>query len=72
MGIHNKSRGGKMLMDGMSINEDKLLGISSMEDDLDLMNEIAFDDPNQVVLHKADQSHSITSSPLIFRLPGSF
>lgn len=51
MGIHNKSRGGKMLMDGMSINEDKL-GISSMEDDLDLMNEIAFDDPNQVVLHK--------------------
>lgn len=46
MGIHNKSRG-KALMD----NDDKL-GISSLEDDMEIMHEIAIDDPNQVVLHK--------------------
>jgi hypothetical protein len=46
MGMHNKSRG-KTLLDG-----DDTLAISSVEDDLDLMHEIAIDDPNQVVLHK--------------------
>lgn len=46
MGMHNKSRG-KALLDG-----DDKLAISSVEDDLDLMHEIAIDDPNQVVLHK--------------------
>ena len=46
MGMHNKSRG-KTLLDG-----DDKLAISSVEDDLDLMHEIAIDDPNQVVLHK--------------------
>jgi len=50
MGIHNKSRNGKMILDGMA-TEDKL-GISQLEEDLELMHEIAIDDPNQVVLHK--------------------
>ena len=46
MGMHNKARG-KMLMDG-----DEKLGISSMDEELEIMHEIAIDDPNQVVLHK--------------------
>lgn len=46
MGIHNKSRG-KTILDG-----DDKLAISSMEDDMEIMHEIAIDDPNQVVLHK--------------------
>jgi len=47
MGIHNKSRA-KTILDG---GEDKL-GISSMNEELEIMHEIAIDDPNQVVLHK--------------------
>ena len=39
-----------MILDGMA-TEDKL-GISQLEEDLELMHEIAIDDPNQVVLHK--------------------
>ena len=31
---------------------DEKLGFSSMEEELELMHEIAIDDPNQVVLHK--------------------
>lgn len=46
MGIHNKSRGNKMLTDGTEA------GSTSLEDELDLMHEIAIDDPNQVVIHK--------------------
>ena len=46
MGMHNKSRG-KMLLDG-----DDKLGISSIDEELEIMHEIAIDDPNQVVLHK--------------------
>jgi len=49
MGIHNKSRGGKMLTDGTF---DDKMGLSSLEEELELMHEIAIDDPNQVVLHK--------------------
>jgi len=52
MGIHNKSRGGKMLLDGTSMGTDEKLGITSMEEELELIHEIAIDDPNQVVLHK--------------------
>lgn len=47
MGIHNKLRGNGKLLDttgGMDI--------TTMEEELDLMHEIAIDDPNQVVLHK--------------------
>jgi hypothetical protein len=47
MGIHNKSRGAsKLLLDGTEV------GTGSMDEDLDLLHEIAIDDPNQVVLHK--------------------
>ena len=41
MGIHNKSRGGsKLLMDGTEV------GTGSMDEDLELLHEIAIDDPN--------------------------
>jgi hypothetical protein len=46
MGIHNKSRGGKMLLDGTSMGTDEKLGITSMEEELELIHEIAIDDPN--------------------------
>jgi len=46
MGIHNKSRGGKMLLDGNSMGTDEKLGITSMEEELELIHEIAIDDPN--------------------------
>jgi hypothetical protein len=51
MGIHNKSRaGGKHQL---LTTEGDAHGFSSMgEEDLDLIQEIAIDDPNQVVLHK--------------------
>lgn len=55
MGIHNKSRSLKssMLADGgvMATDGDRF-GMSSMEEELEVMHEIAIDDPNQVVLHK--------------------
>jgi len=47
MGMHNKSRAQKTILEG-----DEKLGISSMDDELEIMHEIAIDDPNQVVLHK--------------------
>lgn len=48
MGLHTKSKNGmKMLTDGTFEG-----GMSSMEEELELMHEIAIDDPNQVVLHK--------------------
>lgn len=52
MGIHNKMRAmGKfgMLTDG---TQTEGLNYSSMEEELEVMHEIAIDDPNQVVLHK--------------------
>lgn len=45
--MHNKARS-KMILDG----DGEKLGISSMDEELDLIHEIAMDDPNQVVLHK--------------------
>ena len=46
MGMHNKARS-KMILDADGV------GIATMGDDeLDIMHEIAMDDPNQVVLHK--------------------
>jgi hypothetical protein len=47
MGMHNKSRAQKTILEG-----DEKLGISSMDEELEIMHEIAIDDPNQVVLHK--------------------
>lgn len=48
MGLHTKSKNGvKILTDGTFEG-----GMSSMEEELELMHEIAIDDPNQVVLHK--------------------
>ena len=44
MGIHNRARGGKLMTDGTF--EDKMLGQSSVEEELELMHEIAIDDPN--------------------------
>ena len=44
MGIHNRSRGGKLMTDGTF--EDKMFGQSSVEEELELMHEIAIDDPN--------------------------
>lgn len=40
-----------MLTDGTMGSDDKAL-MGSLEEDLELMHEIAIDDPNQVVLHK--------------------
>ena len=53
MGIHNKLKGGKMLMDGtISETGEKGSAVNTLEEELELMHEIAIDDPNQVVLHK--------------------
>jgi hypothetical protein len=46
MGIHNKSRGGKGLIGEGTTYDDKMLGQSSLEEELELMHEIAIEDPN--------------------------